>query len=255
VGIGRSYRGRTPEVARRGNGPRRSRRRRRYIDWAAHNARRAQAVDAFYGGATAHVKKLFFTLDDDKLSAVFTAYCDQYGTSALAYAKRTYASWRGGAVNMSGEVAERLLAILPRVLSFEQKFDILRLLWVRHRSRETSTIVIGPEDDTDAIHQKVNAVIAKANTHQLPREVETRLAWLSQGDAQVAKDLLRAADDGFGRIKTELLDEEIERIRGAINDASRVRAEFVHTIELPHGHVTVKFVRPKKGFLARFFGK
>ncbi len=157
-------------------------------------------------------------------------------------------------MNMSGEVAERLLAILPRVLSFEQKFDILRLLWVRYRSREVSTILIGPEDDVGAIYQKVNAVLSKANTHQLPREVETRLAWLSQGDAQVAKDLLRAADDAFGRIKTELLDEEIERIRQVIRNASGVSAEFVHTIELPHGRVTVKFVRPKKGFFARLFG-
>src|SRR5438046_592818 len=104
---------------------RRRRGRRRYTDWSQQHAEERRRISSLYGGVDEDVRQVFFNLAPATLKAIFADYREQNGTAACAYAKKAYQKWKGGQVQMSGQVSERLLAIVSRWLDFAVKYDLL----------------------------------------------------------------------------------------------------------------------------------
>ena len=73
------------------------------------------------------VRQAFFSLDYSRLERYFNQYGRQHGSSSASYARRTYPSWKSGAVGMSGQTATRILEIVPAILSRQDQLKLLEI--------------------------------------------------------------------------------------------------------------------------------
>jgi hypothetical protein len=168
---------------------RRRYRRRSVTNWSAHHAAERTRVSALYGGIDAEVRHVFFNLLPDTLVHVLADYERQYGKAACDYARRAYGNWKSGKVQMSGQVSERLLAIVPRYLDFSVKYDLLEKLCRRRDATRLRVAITGDMTATEAIGATLRA-IENVRSTGLPEHIAQRLHWLADNDGQVAKSLL-----------------------------------------------------------------
>lgn len=68
----------------------------------------------------------FFTCDEFTFRKIADLYCDLYGVNAHNYMMKTFYSWKSGAVGMSGQTFVRILQCVPRFLTDEKRFYILK---------------------------------------------------------------------------------------------------------------------------------
>jgi hypothetical protein len=73
------------------------------------------------------VRQAFFSLDYQRLERYFNQYAKEHGSSSASYARRTYPSWKCGAVGMSGQTATRILKIVPGILSRQDQLKLLEI--------------------------------------------------------------------------------------------------------------------------------
>ncbi len=199
----------------------------RHTDWADINAANRAWVSAMYGGVDQDVCQVFFNLSPDILERVLVEYRKRYGKAAYTYAKAVYAEWQYGRVQMSGQVCERLLEIVPRYLDFKVKYDLLNKLW---RSREGSRLRVeipGGLAESAALDTAISA-INKARSTKLPDYIAKRLNWLADNDGEVAKLLLK-----------EVMDREHELIVAGVRDA--IRRLFATRIQLDGRSVEMQY--------------
>ena len=53
-------------------------------------------------------------------------YREEYGESAYDYAVRTYSKWRSGETSPAAQTKERLIGILPPLLTAEQRISLFK---------------------------------------------------------------------------------------------------------------------------------
>ena len=95
---------------------------------------------------------MFFGLDKPIVKLVFCFYEQKYGARKREYAERTFESWRSGVVQMGGEISERLLQIVPHVLSFDQKYELIEKLWKKLRTKSKLNVTISALSGTKFQH-------------------------------------------------------------------------------------------------------
>lgn len=74
----------------------------------------------------AYIKEEFFNADELVFTQISNLYKQLYGYSAYKYLIDTYNSWKTGNVGLSGQTQRRILECVPRFLSDEKKFYILK---------------------------------------------------------------------------------------------------------------------------------
>ncbi len=167
---------------------------RRYRRWSStnwgqrHAAERAR-VSARYGGVDADVREVFFSLSPEPLNRVLADYREKNGQAAHEYARRVYAEWKSGKVQMSGQVSERLLAIVPRYLSFPVKYALLDKLCRRRAGTRLRVEIAADMTAREALGTALRA-IENARSTALPAHILERLHWLADNDGKAAQSLL-----------------------------------------------------------------
>jgi len=160
------------------------------------------------------VRQVFFNLPRTTFDRVLADYRKEYGDGASAYAKKAYEGWKTGKVQMSGEVSERILAIVPRYLDFGVKYDLLEKLCRRREGTRLRIELTGEMNAREALSTALGA-IENARSNLLPDFIEERLHWLSDHDGKGAQSLLN-----------QVLDHEFELIVRA------VQAEILRLLSL-----------------------
>ena len=151
--------------------------------FAERHIREAAEFSELVGGADAEVKKFFFSLPPNHRDAVFHAYGRIYGTSAESYARGTFEKWRNGTVQMSGLVAKRLFALLPNIMSPEQKYDIARHIWEKSAPASSMRLAIGPMAPLDSVMNMLTQHMSSVLTeHMIPSYISSGFKWLSDND-------------------------------------------------------------------------
>jgi len=72
------------------------------------------------------LKQEFFQADDFMFARIAELYKQLYGQSAYKYLLSAYAGWKSGAVKLSEQTMRRILECVPKFLSAEKRFYILR---------------------------------------------------------------------------------------------------------------------------------
>jgi hypothetical protein len=214
-------------------------------NWKEFHERQRARVSAKYGGIDEDVRAAFFALDRPALDTFFQTYRSQYGSSAAAYARKTYSNWKAGATEPSGQTSERLLEILPSFLTLQTKCALLQKLREHYRNPESHQLTISVYNWRRAVLPIVQHLIHKSYTARLPESVQSRLTWLSSGSMQMAKALLAEAEAQVARNSVGLLDAEFQNIDRMLNNLPRRRV-IQHSITLPYGTIKITFDRSKK---------
>lgn len=193
------------------------------------------------GGFDYDVLEVFYNLPPAQLNRLFDIYGRRHGWKALSYARDTYLKWKNGRVTPSGQTVGRLLDILPLVIDFDAKCDLIRSLRARHRKKESHNLTVTIADWRGAVVPLVTHVIKKAYTATLPEAVEKRLTWLSSGDAQAARAILAQAEAYQGALTVRLLEHEFAAIERVLETLKRSKVS--HRITLPYGDINLTLKR------------
>ena len=73
-----------------------------------------------------YLKDEFFNCDDITFKRIANLYCKLYGVGAHNYMMKTFYSWKNGRVGISGQTFSRILECVPKFLSDEKRFFILK---------------------------------------------------------------------------------------------------------------------------------
>ena len=210
------------------------------MSFAEYQLRTLKARLSFaLGGFDKDILEKFYSLTADQLVRLFNIYSDSYGDGPAAYARKTYADWKHGAVRPSAQTINRLLDNLPLVLNFDGKCELLRKLRERHRKPEYHSLKVKADDWKEHVVPLVRAVIQKSYRANLPENVERRLTWLSNGDMQTARAILAHAQALEGAVAVNLLQDEMQNIETALTNLDG-KGKVTHTIRLPYGHIQLK---------------
>ena len=203
-----------------------------------HQSLRA-TLSAAVGGFDKDVLERFYALTPEQLGNLLNIYSETYGDGPAAYARKTYADWKQGAVRPSVQTVNRLLDSLPLVLDFDGKCELLRKLRERHRRPEHHTLKVKIDDWKEHVVPLVRSVIEKSYHANLPEAIERRLTWLSNGDMQDARAILAHSQAMEGAVAVTLLQDEMQNIETAIANLDG-KGKVTHTIRLPYGHIHLK---------------
>lgn len=216
------------------------RRRYRYSRSARAGPPGRASVARLYGGIDDDVRRLFFALDSFRLKQVFNVYEQQYGDGKRKYAEATLAKWRSGAVQMGGEISERLVRIVPAFLDFEQKYELIEKLWARFRQKATLTVTISPHGGLDAAICAVMDAVEAVGEQEIPSAVADRLDWLAQDDALAAQALLGQIAKREGEIAVQTLEVELRQILAFAWQHQDKDVSATRTVNLPGATVYIR---------------
>jgi len=75
---------------------------------------------------TSYIKNEFFNADEITFIRIANLYRQLYGYEAYKYMINTFVSWKSGFVGLSGQTLYRILVCVPKFLSDEKRFYILK---------------------------------------------------------------------------------------------------------------------------------
>jgi hypothetical protein len=182
---------------------------------------------------------MFFGLDPFTLKLVFNLYEQLYGAGPRTYAEKTYQRWKDNAVEMSVEVRGRLLGIVPRLLSFDQRYELISKLWSRLLTPQRMSITITPADGVDEAVQTVAAAVEAIRGAALPDAVQQRLEWLADSDAQAAQELLRQVKMKEHEVICRHLTAELTKLLEVTAEHSQHQVAASKELILPGAVVTI----------------
>lgn len=157
--------------------------------WRRH-LEEAEAFTKEMGGVDQDVKKYFFDLSEVELGQTLSEYQRIHGQAAGEYAHQTFPAWRSGKCKMSGLVAKRLFALLPRRMPLRDKYSLVESLWRMKGPRSSKDFQIGADSTLDEIRQAVEQHFSSVvKAHEIPGEIVGRFSWLADGDVKLQQQL------------------------------------------------------------------
>ena len=216
---------------------------------------RRQMVSLTFGGIDEDVERMFLDLQPDILHKVLEDYKRTYGSKKHAYAKKTYPKWKSGEVFLSGEVCERLLAIVPRHLDFGTKYDLVVKLW-RRQSKTHLMVTVSSDMQVDEAFQVVMRVIDSLKDKGIPEALVARLYWLAENDGKVAQNLFSQVLAHETEIIVGTIKEELQQILAVSSQlvGMPVQLQSQRQVNLPGATVQIvinDFNSSRKGGRAR----
>ena len=190
----------------------------------------------------AELVRVLLDLDQDSLAQLMGLYERQFGEGAARYAKQTYEKWKSGKVRPNKQTFRRFLINLPKVMSFDLKCEVLRKLREAYCARDQYKLTVHTDDWKERLTPLVDSLMAKKRQTELPEELQQRLIWLAEDDAQLANTLLDSSQHQQSLDALTMLDREFHNIEGLLENADG-RGKVTHTIKLPYGNIVLNVKR------------
>ncbi len=184
------------------------------------------------------ILKILLELDDATLDELIFLYKEQFGAGAARYARKTYQKWKNGKVSPNRQTFERFLIHLPKVMDFDLKCTVLRHLMEEYAAKDAHELTVYTDGWEEKLTPLVSQIIEKAYTAQIPREVERKLRWLSEGETQAAQEILRRSQAEEGKMIVSMLSEEFQAIETLFTENSR-KPKVTHELKFPYGTITL----------------
>ncbi|WP_458232256.1 hypothetical protein [Roseateles sp. P5_E8] len=239
-------------------------RRRSYRSWRSRGYGRSQAPSKYiqlfrsFGQVVEEIRSAFFALDDDALDELFQDYGAIHGSSAEAYARKTFPAWKSRKTNLSGQTLERLVELVPPYLRSEQRMDLAKLLAKQHEKRHSKPFksvrinIEEPQAAFDEIQAALNALETQDVLAHIPEHVMNAAAWLYDDDVTAARAVLAEATRAQNESMKASARRELEVLKRTILSGQVKAANY--SVELPAGTLIVHAYTPPKGLLHSLFG-
>lgn len=190
----------------------------------------------------AELVRVLLDLDHDSLAQLMDLYEQQFGEGAARYAKQTYEKWKSGQVKPNKQTFRRFLINLPKVMSFDLKCEVLRKLREAYCARDQYKLTVHTSDWKEKLTPLVDSLMAKKRRTELPDELQRRLIWLAEDDAQLANTLLDRSQHQQSLDALNMLDRQFHNIEDLLENADG-RGKVTHTIKLPYGNIVLNVKR------------
>lgn len=214
-----------------------------------HPIRNARQLSELLAGIDDDIKAAFARLSPSSLCALMIDYEAAYGIAARQYAERTWQQWSLGEIKMSAQVAQRLLSLVPKFMSLEERFELVKKLREKYRAERIHRRV---ECRSDELRQSVEPVVTelvdRSNIVSFPQSLVDRIEWILDADVAAAHKLLSAVETEEAERRVAYLESEFRNIEELIRRMSG-RGTFIHRIDLPQGSITIAVSRPRRDFL------
>lgn len=212
-----------------------------YEEWGTQRER----LSSTFGGIDRDIERIFLSMAPADLSLLLYYYEEEFGRSAATYARKTYPRWKCRKVRMSGQVAERLLSLVPPLLSQEERFKLIKKLRIANLRKLDLRVDSAPDQWREALAPAIRELVDHGAAALIPDAVKARAAWLADGDTQAAEALLRAAelDEAVGRLA--YLEEEFRQLDAMVAELQNHQHTISKVIELPQGRIRVTIAPPK----------
>ena len=198
-------------------------------------------LNSFFGPAVGKIKSAFFKIDKDALDELFDDYGAIYGSAAERYARQTFPKWRSGATQLSGQVMERLIELVPPYLEPARRLELLTEVVRYHKPRKrVQTIVVDLKSPEKGI-ANIEAALAEMNVvdplAHVPENVMNAAKWLYDDDMTVARAVIAEVEARENAMMKEHALREISLLERTIK-AGQVKAAS-YTVEMPAGKLAV----------------
>lgn len=220
--------------------------------YSRHAVSKRQELASTFGGIDQDVERLFLNLNRDDLEELLAFYEDEFGKSAASYARNTYTKWKRGTVRMSGQVAERLLTLVPPLLPFEVRFELVKKLRLANFHKVRRYVHTSPQTWREALAPAIKEVVDHGSSARISEAVKGRVAWLADGDVEAAEKLLLSAEQDEALTRLAYLQAEFHRIDAMIAELGKCQASVSHVIELPQGSIQISIVVPQVSAWQKF---
>ncbi|RJP28357.1 MAG: hypothetical protein C4527_12170 [Candidatus Omnitrophota bacterium] len=199
-----------------------------------------------YLGIDDDVREIFFNLPPEDLEMVFRAYGRKYGEGKKRFAKQTFKKWKSGIVQMSGKISERLVVFLPPYLKFENKYDLVKKLWINSQPQTFFELSITPEQGFEEVVELIAKTIKEKLETNISESLKERLNWLCQNNAKKAEELLKKVFEKEGEIILKSVSRELRDISEYIRTEKDVNIIGVKEIKIANSTIIVNLKRAKK---------
>ncbi|MGD9561895.1 MAG: hypothetical protein AB7F88_06720 [Pyrinomonadaceae bacterium] len=186
--------------------------------------------------------RVLLNLPESTVIDLLDMYKSEFGPGPARYARRTFRKWREGRVQPATQTFDRFLVHLPKVMSYDQKCEILRHFMEEYAAKDEYELDVTTEDWDVKLDPLVRHIIDKAFTAQLPIEVERQLKWLGDGDMQAAQSILRTSQAEEGRIMVSMLRDEFQAMEDLLNQR-HLKPRVTHVLEFPYGTIKLNIRR------------
>ncbi len=185
------------------------------------------------------ILKVLLGFDDEKLNELFQLYKKHFGKGAARYARKTYQKWESGEVKPISRTFTRFLLLLPSVMSFDMKTELLRRLMEAYCKKDSYDLTIYTDNWEKTLEPLVKQVIDKPYNAMLPKQIEDRLIWLAHDDMDAARKILAESKVQEGKIAVSMLREEFENIEHLLENTKGKR-KVMHKLKFPYGTINLK---------------
>jgi hypothetical protein len=187
-----------------------------------------------------------FKLRSWEKESLFRHYETEYGESGGRYARRTWDEWQNQKRGVSGQVATRFIALAPKVLRHEARYDIVSKMYQKTKRRETHslTAILGfKEGAFREIEDLFQRLCQKPFEHRWPDSLTKFASWICDEDAEAAKKIIAAIESEHSLLIVKAARVECNRLIQALTNLDSSFAGS-HTIELPYGTICLHIRKP-----------
>jgi hypothetical protein len=201
-----------------------------------------------YGGINKDILDLLIRLPRDRKIAFLDHYRSAYGEGAAKYADNTLSSWSQGWVRQSENTRLRLIRIAPKVLSPQERLEIVSKLHDAYRKdiseKHHFTVYIGMDKDyEDKLNQVMDSLCQKPGSVELPDRIRKRIDWLCNDDSVLCRKLLSEVETQQSFLLAEAAKIEIQNILQKLKNSSNDIVGH-HKITFPYGTIEIDIRNP-----------
>lgn len=212
-----------------------------YNKGAADHMRERRELSREVYGLDSEIIAMIFRLPLERKEKLLCIYQKAHGSVSSEYAREAWNDWARKSRGISGQTAKRFISLVPKIFSFEERYDLVAKLYASTRRVESHylEIVIGcSEESISQIEPLFNRLCSKPLEHKLPESVTKFVAWVSDNDSITSRKLMAAIETENSLAVVKSARVEISRLINAIRDADQ-RIHGQHEIGLPYGSITI----------------
>lgn len=212
----------------------------RYYNAAIEHVQKYNDLSYRLGPVVDEMKKAFFNLSDENFKHLMERYRSNHGASAADYAAAALPNWKSGHTKMSGQTMERLINLVPKYLTYDQRYNMVYGLCKHHRKKESLTIRVNidkPEEGLKEFEIALESFYTSSILMNLPDHVMETLTWLNDYDAVMARALLAQVEKVEADNVRAIARKNREEIRCLITN--KHISTFSENIIFPNGILTI----------------
>jgi hypothetical protein len=216
---------------------------------ALEHIKEAKQLSDELGGTDEDVKAYLFSLPDMKLQEILKKYKTKYGDKAHDYARLTLPAWKSGKRHMSGLVAGRMYSLLPPMMPIETKYKLVESLWNHVGPSSQKTFYVGPSTQISDVSLTINEyLVTKVINYEIPKKIEKRFDWLSDGDVGTKQQLLNYFRGKEKKLAEEAMNTHLPVLLDHLeSENSSFTKQLSHILEVGKHKVTISFSKEAEG--------